>query len=429
MPPAANGNRPFLILRYTLIVATAYLLLVEREFALPAPGILLLIVAALASNVVIAQLSPQFINRRAFSVGIILGDTLWITTALLYSHQFEADFFYLYFFVLLLAAIGESLPVVALTAVVVCTAYLYVLTVNGTVLSLWHSPSLIRLPFLFTTAAFYGYLIDRNRRDQRLAREQAFSDLERLVAQRTADLTAANHELSAFAYSVSHDLRAPLRAIDAFSQALLEDYHQVLDAHGQDYLRRVRANAGRMSELIDDLLQLSRLTRAEMHLEPIDLSAMARAIAGDLQRTQPQRSVAFSIEPGLIARGDPRLLRVLLENLLGNAWKYTGRHPTAHIAFGRICENGEVVYHVRDDGAGFDLAYADKLFRPFQRLHTPEEFEGAGVGLATAQRVVRRHGGRIWADAAPEQGATFFFTLPTPAEASDLVPESLATAA
>ncbi len=428
MPLAANGNRPFLILRYTLIIATAYLLLVEREFKLPPVAILLLVVAALASNVVMAQLPPSVVQRRGFSAGVIIGDTLWITGALLYSHQFDADFFYLYFFVLLLAAIGESLQVIALTAVVVCAAYLYVLHVNGTVLSLWHSPSLIRLPFLFTTAAFYGYLIDRARRDQRLAREHAFADLERQVAERTAALTAANHELSAFAYSVSHDLRAPLRAIDAFSQALLEDHSAALDAQGQDYLRRVRANASRMGQLIDDLLQLSRLTRAEMRLEPIDLSAIARSIASDLQRAQPGRTVAFSIEPGLTARGDPRLLRVLLENLLGNAWKYTSRHPSAHIAFGRSSENGESVYFVRDDGAGFDLAYADKLFRPFQRLHTSEEFEGAGVGLATAQRVVRRHGGRIWADAAPERGATFFFTLSAPGERASTL-EPLATAA
>jgi signal transduction histidine kinase len=429
MNPALRGSRPFLILRYTLIVATAYLLLVEREFAMPSPGIMLLIVAALASNVFIAQLASDVTTRPGFSAAVILGDTLWITTALLYSGQFEADFFYLYFFVLLLAAVGESLQIIALTALVVCAAYLYVLNVHGTVLSLWQSPSLIRLPFLFTTAAFYGYLIDRSRRDQRRTREQAFADLERLVAQRTADLTATNHELSAFAYSVSHDLRAPLRAIDAFSQALLEDYGDVIDPHGQDYLRRVRTNAARMSQLIDDLLQLSRLTRAEMHYETIDLSGMARAIAADLQRNDSKRAVVFNVEPGVVARGDPRLVRVLLDNLLGNAWKYTSRHPTAQISFGRTTEDGEVVYYVRDDGAGFDLAYADKLFRPFQRLHTMEEFEGAGVGLATAQRVVRRHGGRIWADAAPEQGATFFFTLPTAVEESDTnPPEQLAAA-
>jgi len=429
MNPAVNGTRPFLILRYTLIVATAYLLLVERSFELPDPGIMLLIVAALASNVVIAQLPPDYMARRSFSIAVILGDTIWITSALLYSHRFEADFFYLYFFVLLLAAIGESLQVIALTAAVVCAAYLYVLSINGTMLSFWHSPSLIRLPFLFTTAAFYGYLIDRSRSEQRRVREQAFADLERLVAQRTSDLTATNHELSAFAYSVSHDLRAPLRAIDAFSQALLEDYSSALDAQGQDYLRRVRSNASRMGQLIDDLLQLSRLTRVELAVEPIDLSAMARSIAADLQRANPNRVVTFVIEAGIVTRADPRLLRVLLENLIGNAWKYTSRHPAAQITIGRAQQDGEAVYFVRDDGAGFDLAYADKLFRPFQRLHTTDEFEGAGVGLATAQRVVRRHGGRIWADAAPEKGATFFFTLPSSTEEPDTRPEALATAA
>ncbi len=429
MNSVPSGPRPFLILRYTMIVATAYLLLVERSFELPDPGVMLLIVAALASNVVVAQLPAEVTARRSFSAGVILVDTLWITAALLYSHRFDADFFYLYFFVLLLAAVGESLQVIALTAVVVCAAYLYVLNINGTMLSLWHSPSLIRLPFLFTTAAFYGYLIDRSRRDQRRAREQAFVDLERLVAQRTADLTATNHELAAFAYSVSHDLRAPLRAIDAFSQALLEDHAGALDAEGQDYLRRVRSNATRMGQLIDDLLQLSRLTRIELQCEPMDLSAMARTIAGDLQRTSPERNVTFTIESGIVTRGDPRLLRVLLENLIGNAWKYTSRHPTAHIAVGRIQQGDEAVYYVRDDGAGFDPTYADKLFRPFQRLHTVEEFDGAGVGLATSQRVVRRHGGRIWADAAPEKGATFFFTLPSPLEEPDPAREPLATAA
>jgi signal transduction histidine kinase len=409
-----SGSRAFLLLRYTLIVSTAYLLLVEKEFAMPPLGVMLLIVLALASNVVCAQLPEHITQRPVFSAGVIVFDTIWITSTLVYSGSFGADFFYLYFFVLLLAAIGESLQVIALTAVVVCAAYLYVLRANGTILSLWQSPSLIRLPFLFTTAAFYGYLIDRARREQRRAREQAFADLERLVEQRTADLTATNHELSAFAYSVSHDLRAPLRAIDAFSQALLEDYADVLDAQGQDYLRRVRTNTGRMGQLIDDLLQLSRLTRSEMHFEAIDLSGLARSIIGDLQRTHPSRQVSAEIQTGVIARGDPRLLRVLLENLIGNAWKYTGRQTHARIAFGITGQDGEQVYYVRDDGCGFDLAYADKLFRPFQRLHTVEEYEGAGVGLATAQRVVRRHGGRIWADSSPGRGATFYFTLATP---------------
>ncbi len=423
-----SGSRAFLLLRYTLIVSTAYLLLVERSFTVPPLGVMLLIVLALASNVACAQLPERVTARPLFSGGVIIFDTVWITATLVYSGSFGADFFYLYFFVLLLAAIGESLQVIALTAIVVCAAYLYVLEANGTMLSWWQSPSLIRLPFLFTTAAFYGYLIDRARRDQRRAREEAFADLERLVAQRTADLTATNHELSAFAYSVSHDLRAPLRAIDAFSQALLEDYADVIDAQGQDYLRRVRNNTTRMGQLIDDLLQLAKLTRSEMHFEAIDLSALARSIGADLARAQPQRQVSFDIQTGVVARGDPRLLRVLLENLLGNAWKYTSRQPQARISFGISGQDGERVYFVRDDGCGFDLAYADKLFRPFQRLHTVEEYEGAGVGLATAQRVVRRHGGRIWADAAPGRGATFCFTLVTTLARPEPEREQLAAA-
>ncbi|MEO8604138.1 MAG: ATP-binding protein [bacterium] len=406
-----SGSRAFLLLRYTLIIATTYLLLVESDFALPPLAVSLLIVLALASNVAFAQLPERITGRPTFSAAVIVVDTLWITATLVYGGHFGADFFYLYFFVLLLAAIGESLQVITLTAVVVCAAYLYVLQANGTMLSWWHSPSLIRLPFLFTTAAFYGYLIDRSRREQRQTREQAFADLEKMVAQRTADLTATNRELGAFAHSVSHDLRAPLRAIDAFSQALLEDYGGVLDAHGQDFLRRVRANAGRMGQLIDDLVELSKLTRSELRFEPVDLSDTARSIASDLQRAQPTRQVTFDIQSGVTARGDPHLLRVLLENLLGNAWKYTSRQTRARISFGTADQNGDVAFFVRDDGCGFNLAHADKLFRPFQRLHTVDEYEGAGVGLASAQRVVHRHGGRIWADSTPAQGSTFSFTL------------------
>jgi signal transduction histidine kinase len=408
---ALSGSRAFLLLRYTLIAATAYLILVEREFVLPPILVMLAIVAALASNVVFAQLPEAVTARPAFTACVIVADTLWITGVLVYSGEFEVDFLYLYFFVLLLAAIGENLAVIALTTVVVCGAYLYVLTTNGTILSWWQSPSIIRLPFLFTTAAFYGYLIDRSRREQRRAREQAFAELERLVSQRTADLTATNHELSTFAYSVSHDLRAPLRAIDAFSQALLEDLDATLDAQGKDYLRRIRTNTGRMAQLIDDLLQLSRLTRTELYIDAIDLSAMAHGVAADLHRDEPQRDVRWEIQADLHTLGDRTLLQVLLENLLGNAWKYTGRRAAAHIAFGTTVADGETVYFVRDDGCGFDLAFVDKLFRPFQRLHTVDEYAGDGVGLATAQRVVRRHGGRIWVDAAPDRGATFYFTL------------------
>jgi len=235
--------------------------------------------------------------------------------------------------------------------------------------------------------------------------------LEDLVAERTAELRAVNKELEAFAYAVSHDLRAPLRSINGFGQALLEDYGPGLDATAHDYVRRMCAASQRMGGLIDDLLHLSRLTRREMHRQEVDLSALARSVADGLRAAEPGRQVQLLIADGLVANGDPGLLHILMENLLGNAFKFTARHPTARIEFGATREEGETVYFVRDDGAGFDMTYADKLFGAFQRLHRLTEFEGAGIGLATAQRIVHRHGGRVWARGAVEEGATFCFTL------------------
>ncbi|MEH1942110.1 MAG: CHASE3 domain-containing protein [Nostoc sp.] len=235
--------------------------------------------------------------------------------------------------------------------------------------------------------------------------------LEQRVAERTAQLEATNKEMEAFSYSVSHDLRAPLRSIDGFSQALLEDYADKLDVLGQNYLQRVRAATQRMAQLIDDLLNLSRLTRSEMRWEEVDLSALAEAIATELQKTEPERQVEFAIAPGLVTNGDAHLLRIVLENLLGNAWKFTGKHQRARIEFGVLQQDDTHVYFVRDDGTGFDMAYIDKLFGAFQRLHAMTEFEGTGIGLATVQRIVHRHGGRVWAESAVEQGATFYFTL------------------
>ncbi len=225
------------------------------------------------------------------------------------------------------------------------------------------------------------------------------------------ELELANKELEAFSYSVSHDLRAPLRSIDGFSQAFLDDYEDRMDAQGKEYLRRVRAASQRMARLIDDLLKLSRVTRADMSYRQVDLSAMAKAIAGELKETNPERAVEFVVAEGATAPGDASLLRAVLENLLNNAWKYTARHPRARIEFGVVEQDGRPAYFVRDDGAGFDMAYAGKLFTPFQRLHDSAEFEGTGIGLATAQRIVRRHGGRIWAEGEVEKGAVFYFTL------------------
>jgi light-regulated signal transduction histidine kinase (bacteriophytochrome) len=221
---------------------------------------------------------------------------------------------------------------------------------------------------------------------------------------------AANQELEAFSYSVAHDLRAPLRGVDGFSQALLEDYADKLDDEGRRYLNYLRESAQRMGRLIDDLLALSRVTRAELVREPVDLAELARSVVAQLQRTDPDRRMEIAIDADIAAQGDARLLRIALENLLGNAWKFTAKRAEARIAVGVTSENGRA-YFVRDNGAGFDMAYASKLFGVFQRLHSASEFEGTGIGLATVQRIISRHGGRIWATGEVDRGATFFFTL------------------
>ncbi len=239
----------------------------------------------------------------------------------------------------------------------------------------------------------------------------ANSELERRVAERTAELTVANRELESFASSVSHDLRAPLRGIDGWSQAVLEDCGPQLDEQGCTYLKRVRSETQRMGELIDGLLELSRVTRAPMKRETVDLTAMAQELEASLHAGQPERVVDFVIAPAMVAPGDAVLLRAALQNLLHNAWKFTGKRPRARIEVGCTSEPGRTVYHVRDDGAGFDMRYAGKLFAPFQRLHSLDEFMGTGIGLATVQRIIHRHGGKVWATAEVDQGATFYFTL------------------
>jgi PAS domain S-box-containing protein len=227
------------------------------------------------------------------------------------------------------------------------------------------------------------------------------------------ELEAANKELESFSYSVSHDLRAPLRRIDGYGQAILEDYGELLPTEGREFLERIRSAAQHMAALIDDLLNLSRVTRAPLQLMPVDLTKLAKDILEELQRSHPERTVSCSVKPNLNVRGDPRLLQVVLENLLNNAWKYSSKQGQAKIEFGAKDQNDETIYFVRDNGAGFEMAYANKLFGAFQRLHTTTEFPGTGIGLATVQRIIHRHGGRIWAESIVNQGATFFFTLPT----------------
>jgi PAS domain S-box-containing protein len=234
---------------------------------------------------------------------------------------------------------------------------------------------------------------------------------EETVRRTALQLRATNKELEAFSYSVSHDLKAPLQRANGFSQALQEDYADKLDEQGKDYLRRLRAETQRMDQLIDDLLRLSMVTEEGIRYERVDMSSLALTVATCLQRAWPQRDVQFLAAPGLMAEGDTRLLRVLLENLIGNAWKFTSKHDRVRIEFGAIQQNGETVYFVRDNGAGFDMAYADKLFTLFQRLHTMPDHPGTGIGLATARRIVHCHDGRIWAEGAVNQGATFYFTL------------------
>ena len=244
-------------------------------------------------------------------------------------------------------------------------------------------------------------------------------ELEQRVAERTAQLQAVNKELEAFSYSVSHDLRAPLRHIDGFSQALLEDYTDKLDDAGKSYLREVRSASQEMAQLIDDVLELARVTRSEMRREVVNLSDLARAIAAELKKREPKRKVILNLKEDLTTRGDKRLLRIVLNNLLGNAWKFTAKRTEGQITLGREQKNGESTYFIRDNGAGFDMAYVGKLFGAFQRLHTAGEFEGTGIGLATVQRIVYRHGGRVWAEGAVNKGATFYFTLPNSKETGD----------
>lgn len=262
------------------------------------------------------------------------------------------------------------------------------------------------LAYGLTSLRFQTALADREEQLRRLNAE-----LEQRVVASTQELRETNRELESFTYSVSHDLRSPLRSIDGFSRILLDRHAQQLDPQARHYLERVRAASQRMGQLIDNLLDLSRIGRSALTPVRVDLSALAERIVADLRERDPERAVEVVIEPRLIAWCDQGLIWVALENLLGNAWKYTGAQPHACIELGCSVSEGGAIYFVRDNGAGFDMKYADKLFAPFQRLHRADEFEGSGIGLATVQRVIHRHGGRIWADAAPGQGATFYFTL------------------
>jgi signal transduction histidine kinase len=242
--------------------------------------------------------------------------------------------------------------------------------------------------------------------------EQLNQHLEERVRQRTGELEATNKEMEAFTYSVSHDLRAPLRTVSGFSDILLDEYGDQLDDQALHYLGRVRTGTQRMEELINDMLKLSRSTRGELHQNVIDISALVHEIAEDLYQAYPEQDVNLQIQPNIRIKADKRFLRLVLENLLSNAWKYTSKKDQGVIRFGITKQDDETVFYLSDNGAGFDMSYAEKLFSPFHRLHSAKEFEGNGVGLATVQRIIHRHGGDVWAEAEVDKGATFYFTLP-----------------
>ncbi|HEY5973667.1 MAG TPA: ATP-binding protein, partial [Geobacteraceae bacterium] len=254
-------------------------------------------------------------------------------------------------------------------------------------------------------------ITDRQHAEEEIRKLNA--ELEERVQRRTRELALANEEMEAFCYSVSHDLRGPLRHINGYGTILMEEHSRQLDDGAREYLTRLRRASRHMGQLIDDLLKLSQVSRSEMVLGEVNLSTLAREVMTELQQANPERRVACAITDGIVATGDARLLRVVLDNLLGNAWKYTSHKEVATIEFGTTRENGTTAYFVRDDGAGFDMTYADKLFGPFQRLHRSDEFEGTGIGLATVQRIILRHGGQVWGIGKPGQGATFWFTLGT----------------
>ncbi len=315
--------------------------------------------------------------------------------------------------------IGSYITVIAICAILQTAKsllYYSFLVVILSVVILLREPGLsfaVFFPGMMTILLFANVglrsrlrLLDQLKDSRRVA-------IQDLTARKRAEsaLMLANRDLESFSYSVAHDLRAPLRAVDGFSQMLLEDYAERLDQEGHDYLRKIRAAAQRMTELIDDLLMLSRISRTDLVRQRLDLSHLAKSVFNQLRSSNPERSVSCTVQESMFVDGDRQLLLILLENLIGNAWKFTTRTPEAKIEMTAETSSEGTVYSLRDNGAGFDMTFADKLFAPFQRLHQSVEYPGTGIGLATVQRIVRSHGGRVWAEAAVDQGATFHFTL------------------
>lgn len=346
----------------------------------------------LALQILLAKRSKYFLSGYLTTVCDGLLDIAMIVLA----NGFDSPFYYILYTVTVATAMRYSYGPVLAVALMFVGADI----TESIVLSRALGPAFIfRSAFLILTAVMAGYL-----------HEQA-QEAEDALEERLNQANALNKELESFSYSVSHDLRAPLRSIDGFSQALLEDYGEKLDGEAQEYLGRVRGASQKMAELIDDLLDLSRVTRSEMHRQTVSMTGIVTEILRSLAREEPERRVQTRVGRHVLAHGDPHLLEVVLENLLSNAWKFTRNKKPARIYFGSRRINGDLTYFVKDNGVGFDMTYAHKLFGAFQRLHAEAEFEGNGIGLATVQRIVHRHGGRAWAEGSNGEGATFYFTL------------------
>jgi signal transduction histidine kinase/DNA-binding NarL/FixJ family response regulator len=395
-------SRAFLLLRYTLIAATAYLILVEDAFALPPLCVVLTIVGALASNVVAAELPARVVNRAWFNATVIVVDTTWISACLLASGRFSADFFYLYFFILLLAAIGENLALIAVGAIVVCGAYLFMLSTTDVGWTVWRSPSVIRIPFLFTAAAFYGYLVDRTRREQELA----------------AAAQTAVQAKSAFLAAVSHEIRTPLNGVIGWSSLLLDTG---LTSEQQEYADGVRRAGETLSALINDILDFSKVEAGRVELEqiPVDIREVAAEAIELLAESAHSKGLELayridaSVPPTL--RGDPNRLRQVLVNLIGNAVKFTAHGEV--ILRARLVREGSksllVRFEVADTGIGITPEQRDRLFCAFSQgdQSTARRYGGTGLGLAISKELVALMGGEIGVQSEPGSGSTFWFTV------------------
>jgi signal transduction histidine kinase/FixJ family two-component response regulator len=411
MPP----SKAFILLRYTLIAATAYLILVEGQFAVPSTGVVALVGAALISNVLAGWLPRRILNSTYFTAAVIVIDTGWISAALLTSGRFTAEFFYLYFFVLLLAAIGEQLALIAVGAVVVCGAYLYVLSVNGGEWSMWNSPSIIRIPFIFTASAFYGYLVDRTRREQRLA-----------VAARTSAL--AKNTLLA---TVSHEIRTPMTGVLGWTNLLLDTK---LTPEQRDYAEGVRRSGEGLLAIINDILDFSKIEAGRVKLEtiPFDPRAIV-AEASELFGEAAHRKgveLAYQVDAGVPAelKGDPQRLRQVLLNLIGNAVKFTrdGEVVTRARVVTQTGRNVVLRVEVADTGIGVTREQAPRLFQPFSQGDgsTTRKYGGTGLGLAICKQLVALMDGEIGMQSEAGQGSTFWFTARLGSEPAAKAPET-----